>query len=478
MNTIEMKELIVLIKSTYKEHDDLEELLTDLGNNDYLDHWAQKMCDKSDLNNPELGKELFILAEKKCEAYNDFGELGEAIFNSLNDESWAMRLLEKSIELTDDSSEKLAIADILVNIDKEKSKDLYKEVEDNIQELSTYNRFINSIASSLEDKEWAKKIALNAVSNLKDSDDMFEFAGYSSEIVSLAKFIAEEDGLNDNESAKEIFDKIKSYEGVTDLLDAARAVQEIYEESDYTTQYIDDILEKAIEFVEEGYYCDIYHFIKDEADDEDKAEEYKDTYWDEMSNDHDQYESCEELFGENEDDSVDIDDIDFDDLYDKRNIVAFSTNNFVFSKIEDMLADNDSISDEAVELANESLSEFIDAVKEKFENHVEDTVYVQIDEKLREYKNDLDNNIEDFEAIILYMVLTKEVPAEIVNALFLDMDEYGFYATFENNDEIIIQGYNYGEYDTGYFSNDQDDFYINNFNYTWKCYPEAQKLLE
>lgn len=76
------------------------------------------------------------------------------------------------------------------------------------------------------------------------------------------------------------------------------------------------------------------------------------------------------------------------------------------------------------------------------------------------------------------MVLTKEVPTEIMNALFLDMDEYGFYATFENDDEIIQQGYDYGEYDTGYFSHDQDDNYINNFNYTWKCYPEAQKLLE
>ena len=40
------------------------------------------------------------------------------------------------------------------------------------------------------------------------------------------------------------------------------------------------------------------------------------------------------------------------------------------------------------------------------------------------------------------------------------MDDYGFYAIFPSNGELIEQGYDYGEYDTGYFNMDDKEGYI------------------
>ena len=42
------------------------------------------------------------------------------------------------------------------------------------------------------------------------------------------------------------------------------------------------------------------------------------------------------------------------------------------------------------------------------------------------------------------------------------MDDYAFHAVFPNDKgQLVIQGYEEGEYDTGYFSMDEKDPYIN-----------------
>lgn len=466
-NNMSIEEIISKIKEVYKNHDDLDEIVTDLSDKSSITYWAEKFCEQDFPQNLELARELFLIKLVDCEDSHDFNDLASTIAETdcLND--LANEIYEKAIKKAKESEEYINIA---LNIsDKKRTAVLLKKAENILDELGNYNMLIDGVYNSLGDKEWAIRIANNAIKNLKETDDKFEFIGYSSEVLTLGEFVASEDGMNDKELAKEIFDTNIAYEGITDLLDSARKVKELYEDSDYANKYSQKILDRAIEFVDEGYYCDIYYFIKDDLEDENRADEYKDEYEEQMREDYEQYESCEELFGEDDDeDSVDIDDIDFDDFDDVKNVIGFSTDNITARVGEEMLDSNDKYLPEFYELANENISEFLNDIKEKLGGYIENIVAISIDGDIKEYKDGmLDSSVEDFEEIFLYITLTKEIPADILNALFLDMSDYGFYTIFRNTDtdEDIIQGYDYGEYDTGYFSNDQDECYINNYKH-------------
>ena len=95
--------------------------------------------------------------------------------------------------------------------------------------------------------------------------------------------------------------------------------------------------------------------------------------------------------------------------------------------------------------------------------------------------------IADYECCILYVVLTKKIPSEELDGLFLDMDLYGFSATFpcfpDEENKLITQGYDEGEYNTGYFSNDKGPSYIemlpngSNSHFQMKEYNKAKEML-
>lgn len=142
-------------------------------------------------------------------------------------------------------------------------------------------------------------------------------------------------------------------------------------------------------------------------------------------------------------------------------------------------------------LAIKMIEKFTSALKKKLGGHLEDKILIS-SLKLKdvcELKEGIKklSDIYDYEGAQIYMVLTKKIPIEELDKLFLDMDEYGFAATFPNfpNDEnkLITQGYENGEYDTGYFSNDQSSTYIeilpggSNEHFRIKDYIKAQKLL-
>ncbi|MCI0500628.1 MAG: hypothetical protein L0Y61_02630, partial [Epsilonproteobacteria bacterium] len=282
----EVEKIIEMIKSTYKGYDDLQEMVTDLSYNNFIDYWARKFCEEDYGRNIELAKKLFEVLANTCESSSDFSSLASDISreDTLNDKDWAKELFKKAIELAeDDKSDLRSIADNIANSDKLNDKDwakeLYQNIADNLNELSDYNNLVSSISRYLEDTNWAKDLVVQAKDALLNADDKFEFAGFGSEIISLAENISDSDLLDDKDSAKEVFEILKEYEGVTDLLDAARKVKEIYEdESEYVEEYMNECLEKAIENVQEGYYCDIYYFIKNDLEDEDRADEFKDNY--------------------------------------------------------------------------------------------------------------------------------------------------------------------------------------------------------
>ena len=59
----------------------------------------------------------------------------------------------------------------------------------------------------------------------------------------------------------------------------------------------------------------------------------------------------------------------------------------------------------------------------------------------------------------IYIFLINEISSYDLNGLFLSMDDYGFYAIFPSNGELINQGYDEGEYNTGYFNMDNEEAY-------------------
>jgi len=500
MSKMELKKIVKEVRAFYADHEDLDEMVTDLSDGKSIDYWANRFSEKDYPQNLELARELYLIELTKCESSYDFNNLAYNIANKdgLNDQEVANEIYERAIETAEylrdytniasniSDKEKIkklylqaleiasdiqdnmevanSIAENEILNDKEWTKEIFKKVEENLEELRNYNELIHGINNYLDDKAWATNIANKAIEKLKDADDIFEFIGDSSEILTLGEFVAIEDGMNNKELAKEIFDINKDYESITDLLDSARKVIELYEEEDYATEYSQAILDKAIELVESGYYCDIYFFIKDDLKDEDRAYEFRDEYDDEMREDDEEYGNCAGLF--EDEDSIDIDDIDFDNLDDGKSIIGFTTNTMTFSVGEDMLDSDDNYLPEFYEIANENISEFLNAIKEKLGGFINNKIAISIDDQIKEYQEGmLDNSIEDYENILLYVVATKEIPADMLNALFLDMSDYGFYAMFKNNntDETIIQGYDYGEYDSGYFSNGQEDYYINNY---------------
>jgi hypothetical protein len=299
---VNIEKIIEKVKAFYSEHDDLDEMISDFENQSYYDHWAQKMFNEEFGINREIGRALFELELSKAESSTDYRNLGEFFSgdNFIADKIKGKELFTKALQLAENLNDKIYIADsIATELDKDWAKELYQEYEKEIQNLEDYNKLIDSVKDKLEDENWAEKLIINATSSLLKSDDIIEYAQDSYNIITLAEYIFNNDK---EEDAKEVFNLVKQYEDVNELLEAARKVGELYND-EYLNQYQNEILQKAIECVDEGYYCDIYNFIVEDLEDEEKAQEFRDNYEEEMRQDNKEYNNCEELF----DEPVDID---------------------------------------------------------------------------------------------------------------------------------------------------------------------------
>ena len=160
---------------------------------------------------------------------------------------------------------------------------------------------------------------------------------------------------------------------------------------------------------------------------------------------------------------------------------------FVFRTFED-----EEVSGEDLHVSSLSLIEkFIFALKKQVGGHLEDKILIrtlegkniyELKEGVKKFKT-----IADYECCILYVVLTKKIPSEELDGLFLDMDLYGFSATFpcfpDEENKLITQGYDEGEYNTGYFSNDKGPSYVemlpngSNSHFQMKEYNKAKEML-
>jgi len=143
---------------------------------------------------------------------------------------------------------------------------------------------------------------------------------------------------------------------------------------------------------------------------------------------------------------------------------------FLFTKIHNWENDEGLDKDynptqKAIDYCIDLMKDFIDEFKEKFDGAIGEKILISYNSEnfyeLSELKNTFKSNFEDLN---VYILLKTKILGEDLNNIFLSMSDYGFYASYPDNEEkIITQGYDEGEYDTGYFAGTIGD---------WDCDPE------
>ena len=110
---------------------------------------------------------------------------------------------------------------------------------------------------------------------------------------------------------------------------------------------------------------------------------------------------------------------------------------------------------EAKDYAIGRMKVFIDDIGDKIGGFIGEKILLSDNGKDFHELNERANTIEFkyYDNVNIYFLLTKEISGEEVNSIFLDMPDFGqFIAMFPNDDELIGQSYDFGEYDTGYFA--------------------------
>jgi len=469
-DSLSIEEIILKVKEQYSTHEDYDELIDDLSSRSSLSYWAEKFIEEDFGNNKELAESLLVLMIDECDDTYDYKSLAEKFITIVENKDAAIEIYKKALNSSGNTDAYIELASSLGNArylnDKKWAKEVYEIALETCWVLKDLINITNGICTTYGNSDWSIEIINDTVEKLKSADLETEFYGDTSNVVELANFIAQEDGLNNVDMAKEVYNLLKKSQNVTNLLDAARAVQEIYGE-EYFKEYSQEILNKAIEHVDDGYYCDLYYFIKDDLGDNKKADEYKDDYYKKMESDYKNYDSCEELFGNNSDSN----EIDFDDYEDKKSIIGFAV------ALGGESYNFDDGSDEFNEYIYKRTNEFIQELKESFNGIMGEQIVSTSFGAFQDYNDDDKRNYkyDDEDYINLYIKINKQLPIDKLDAIFLSMNEYEFYAKFENDDEeVIVQGYDQGEYDTGYFSD--GDEYTN--DYVCIRYSVAKRLIK
>jgi len=210
---MKLKDIIKELKKTYSDHDDLDEMISDLDGGGYFDYWADKLSTENFGNNIKLATCLYKIQEESCESSSDYCSLGKSVINhdGLGDNEWAKALFKKAEEIAEDSDDFRCLAEAVLTeeglSDQEWAKVLFKKAEkvavdsadlrglaeavlteeglsDNDWAKSLYEKAIelacsyselgdvaNSIVWSLTDKEWAKKVYQKAIDLCEDNDE-------------------------------------------------------------------------------------------------------------------------------------------------------------------------------------------------------------------------------------------------------------------------------------------------------------------
>ena len=122
--------------------------------------------------------------------------------------------------------------------------------------------------------------------------------------------------------------------------------------------------------------------------------------------------------------------------------------------VERKFEDEEWSDEEYYKISLKTIEEFVNDIKNKTEGNIADRILICNPEEY--FIDDLKKGVKKikcFDGIKAYVLVTKEIPALDLDSILLDIDYYGFYASYPNDEgEIITQGYDEGEYDTGYFA--------------------------
>ena len=225
-------------------------------------------------------------------------------------------------------------------------------------------------------------------------------------------------------------------------------------------RYEADDLDELFEILEEDYE----NFDDDAAINEDAESDLLET-------------RREYILIRDEDGNIIWPDMNFDSYEDGRILVGVNAGGEIYIATEDLDENEQKKIDD---ISNKILDRFIKYLENLFGTIMEDNIKVSYDNKIVDYKKgNTIKNIYDPETVSIYFVLTKKLPPELLNAKFLETEDFSFYALFPSFSEncYISQGYDYGEYDTGYFAGGLIQSYCNRFKFDAPKYLEVKKLL-
>jgi len=132
------------------------------------------------------------------------------------------------------------------------------------------------------------------------------------------------------------------------------------------------------------------------------------------------------------------------------------------------------------------VNKFLSDLNSEFDGaFIDKTLFLNSNNVLKVYPDEFENELRpdliwiDMDGISFFMMFDKEMKYGFINEKFLNMSEYGFYANYESVNKRISQGYDYGEYDTGWFSpyppDDQEQYIIKE---NLDEYKEALKIFQ
>jgi len=508
------------ISSTYKDLD-LGRTLFDKAiekaeTTDDYQYIASSIIDEDGLGD----KELAITIMKKAIdfdnlTYSDAKAIGYTLISTFNDTDWAKELYQKSIDLCDDDSErKEVIQDIKDDLDDEDWADeLIKEFDITMSSEATIitpECTYYTETKKLEEVDTPEKLQIYLIEFMENANSE---SGCCSTADSIDSFETE-----DGEYVEYEIEKNGRLVEEVDEDEIVFVYTYKYNDSSYNVSLINDSdvyletkkfgdVDLIMSYTQDGEELEFEMASANDSDGTfigfmsnkngkmqtiDIVELYEECDEDEELRDEKMAERIFELLEEEkdaekvdfeEDEDIDIDDIDFDDFEDTRTILKISPRD-IFSRIEDNFEEFNSFTDEEdnylpeiVEFGKELAQELIEDINSKLGGFVESRVLVSSysDDNLFEFEEGISQ--VDFDGLDIYFVMTKEIPQDILNAIFLDVTEYGMSAEFVGEDgDIITQSYDSGEYDTGYFESDGSDTYIN-MESSFSKFKQAQEIL-
>lgn len=247
-----LEAVVEKIKSTYKSHEDFDNIVDNLSNNFCVERWAKRLCDDDFGNNKELSKELYkiLLNEAEGEITN-LASVAEQIANEdgLNDKEWAKAICNEIMNSPIDYYGGESLSGLLIALGDSKSAELvFQKALDAADDVDSLLDICKMYIHGKDEYRWENFTFLN----LNDDEKAREFiekaikiASTSNELQQIAHIVGREAdiqgtrGLNDKSWAKEIFKS--SYEKENCFYDLKQLAELLIDDEIVDSSNTDDV---------------------------------------------------------------------------------------------------------------------------------------------------------------------------------------------------------------------------------------------